>query len=73
MSGLLACPSNVKDGNDMCRSWIRRYITRNSYVNDALRVSVNSLTKHLSTSKGLDKKSIIFFLLTGVFRLTIFE
>ena len=52
MSGLLARPSNVKDGNAMCR--LRR--PRSCDLNDASSASVNSLTKHFSTSKGLDKK-----------------
>ena len=48
MSGLLARPSNVKDGNAMCR--LRRPRNYSSST------SVNSLTKHFSTSKVLDKK-----------------
>ena len=52
MSGLLTRPSNVKDGNVMCR--LRR--PRSCDVNDASSASVNSLTKHLSISKGLDKQ-----------------
>ena len=58
MSGLLARPSNIKDSNIMCRIRRRRYITRSCDVNDASSAIVNSLTKHFSTSKGLDKKRV---------------
>jgi len=40
----------------MCRIRRRGDITRSCDVNDASSASVNSLTKHYSTSKGLDKK-----------------